>query len=211
MMPRVKNINQKDIEELREYLKYDESSPSCLIWIKNSKFSGNRIGKMAGALHSGRNTQYYELDVNGKRYQAHRVVMLLNNFDIADKIIDHYNGNGLDNRLDNLRVATIADNQRNRKISTNSRSGKMGVRRVAILNGTKTKHNYYWEAGYHDENSCYHRKKFNCEKFGELIAKYLAIEWRNKNIEITNLRLKELGQLGYSDRHTSERTNDDNS
>ena len=209
-MPKPRKTTEKDIEELKEYLIYDESSPSCLIWIKNSKFSGDRVGKSAGSIHDGRNTQYYKFDVNGKRYQAHRVVMILNNFDIKNKFVDHYNGNGLDNRLCNLRVASIAENQRNRKISTNSHSGKMGVRYVSIVNGTKTKHNYYWEAGYHDENGCYHRKKFSCEKLGDSVAKQLAIEWRDEHIESTNLKLKNLGQLGYSDRHISERTNNDN-
>jgi hypothetical protein len=40
--------------------------------------------------------------------------------------IDHLNGDGLDNRIVNLRVTTLSGNQRNRRVS-NSRTGVSGV------------------------------------------------------------------------------------
>ena len=63
--------------------------------------------------------------INGERYivQMHRVIM----GNIAGVVIDHINGNGIDNRKENLRKCTVKDNNRNKRISKNNQTGYKGV------------------------------------------------------------------------------------
>lgn len=63
--------------------------------------------------------------VDGKQCWArmHRVIMEAK----TGTMIDHINGNGLDNRRDNLRLATTSQNTQNKKIGANNTSGYKGV------------------------------------------------------------------------------------
>jgi len=64
---------------------------------------------------------------NRKYINMHRVII-----NAPDgMVVDHINGNGLDNRKANLRLATIAENSRNRpKIRKATRSKYKGVKKV---------------------------------------------------------------------------------
>lgn len=58
----------------------------------------------------------------GKQIRMHRQIM-----GNSSKEIDHINGNGLDNRRENLRFCTKSQNNMNRKLQSNNRSGYKGV------------------------------------------------------------------------------------
>lgn len=115
----------KDIpSNIGEYLKYDETSPSGLRWIK--RFGNSRsinIGDSAGTLN---NHNYYQTKFNGKKYKNHRIIFFLQHGYCPD-CIDHIDGTPQNNRIDNLREATLSQNGCNRGKTKNNKSGHKGI------------------------------------------------------------------------------------
>jgi len=92
-----------------------------------------KVGDVAGCLYSpsqgsserGRRTRW-RLKFKGKVYYRARVVWTLFNGD-TEKMIDHINNNTLDDRIENLRECTNAQNQANRW-EAKSKTGVKGLR-----------------------------------------------------------------------------------
>ena len=71
----------------------------------------------------------YVYAMNGSRDMAvHRVVV----DPPKGMVVDHANGDRLDNRKENLRVCTIAQNSQNKKLRRDSKSGYKGVYEVRV-------------------------------------------------------------------------------
>ena len=70
---------------------------------------------------------YYTGCVKYKVYKAHRVAWALYYGEWPDKFVDHKNGDGFDNSISNLMLATRSQNQHNRKTNANNTSGYKGV------------------------------------------------------------------------------------
>lgn len=90
-------------------------------------------GKVSGTIVRRDSSLEYRLlqfTVNGNKHRcyAHRAAWLLVYGDIpTSSVIDHLDGNGLNNSIDNLRLVSRSINSRNAKIAKNNKSGTTGV------------------------------------------------------------------------------------
>jgi len=72
---------------------------------------------------------YFVANVLGKTIYAHRAAWAIQTGDWPEGVIDHVNGDKKDNRWENLRDVSSAQNQRNMRKSIVNKSGYVGVYR----------------------------------------------------------------------------------
>lgn len=104
---------------------YDQSTGK-LIW-KVNKSSRARKGDEAGIMISVGDRRYMQVQINGQKYHTHTIIWLMIYGAFPTHEIDHKNGNGLDNRKENLRDVTSVFNNRNRRLFKNNTTGVCGV------------------------------------------------------------------------------------
>lgn len=115
---------------------YQEAS-GTLVWrsrtsgsATDARFNTKTSGRIAGSIGMERDggVRGIVIGYRGKDLYAHRIIWEMHNGPIpAGMMIDHINGNPLDNRTCNLRLATREQNYHNQGLSGRNTSGIKGV------------------------------------------------------------------------------------
>lgn len=144
------STSKKEFLELRsklqklpfnEIFEYSENSPSGLIWlidISQLKLKGKPAGTIGAR-------GYSRVEINNKAHACYRIVWELHYGPVPEGVgIDHIDKNPSNNKIENLRLCTRAQNMHNRGMFKNNTTGvkclfKEGTRWRGIvqLNGVR--------------------------------------------------------------------------
>lgn len=118
------------MDRIWKLFELSETSPSGLRWRirrRGTKGKGAPAGALARTKGSPNRDRYF-VSINGATFRAHRIIYAMHHgIDPGKMQIDHINGDSTDNRIENLRLATSQQNNRNRRIASNNKSGVRGV------------------------------------------------------------------------------------
>jgi len=110
------------IERLREAIRYEPDTGD--IYRKEVKFK-SRVNH-GEPVRNKNNEGYYVIYVDEVKIRAHRAAWAVHYGEWPNGDVDHINRNRSDNRIENLRIATKAQNQMNSV--KNNQLGRKGVR-----------------------------------------------------------------------------------
>lgn len=164
--------------EFNQTFTYSENSASGL-WRDNNV--------LAGSIRTTKETpliQAWFVKHKSVAYAVHRIVWYLHHGYISDElIVDHIDGNPLNNKINNLRLVSQEVNNKNHAKQKNNKTGITGV----YYEKSSKRYRVTWSS-----NSEKYQKSFSCTKYGDELALELA----------TAFRMKILSELGdYSERH----------
>ena len=112
------------IERLREVLRYDPET-GVFTWKEMLAYRAP-AGSEAGCVARGRRP-YIRITIANEHFHASQLAWFYVHGVWPERLIDHCDGDPLNNRFANLREASDSQNQANRRLNKNSTSGFKGV------------------------------------------------------------------------------------
>lgn len=114
-------------EEILNEIEYNPDD-GVFRWLRIK--SGRKMDREPGFTITGSNnpkTSYRYIGINGRKYAAHIIAWIYMKGCAPAGQIDHKNGDGLDNRFENLREASAHQNCINRTLRKDNKTGLIGV------------------------------------------------------------------------------------
>lgn len=142
------------VERAREVLNYNPKTGE-LTWKKRLS-NIIKVGTVAGCVHARSRVTgltYRAITLDRAQYQAHRLAWFIYYGRWPTHEVGHKSGDGLDNRITNLREVSDQDVNKNKPISSSSSSGVIGVCWKASKqkwNAYITDNHKYFHLGYFD-------------------------------------------------------------
>lgn len=115
--------NFVDISVLHDLFYYNSENGE-IRWKKDSSKTHKNAGKIVGSLHKG---GYLRMQIGRVSFFAHRVAWAMHYGSWPNGIVDHKNRIPNDNRIENLRIASRAENYVNSGMRDSNTSGYKGV------------------------------------------------------------------------------------
>lgn len=151
-------------EYFDKYFQLDPESPTGLI-LKDSDTDFKAIGKPCGYMKKPGSKSYWAISKDNIEYYVHRIVYTLYHGDFdPNLIINHIDGNGLNNSIENLELVTLRLNSLECKDSKNSTTGHNGV----VLHRDKEGNIGGAVARYPTDSFTTKTKFFNLKKYGTI-------------------------------------------
>jgi hypothetical protein len=102
--------------ELRDFIEYD---PDTELFRFRNPTGRMNMGWIPGTMQRARKAYRRIFRIMGNNYQAHRMAWAIHYGEWPTNVIDHIDGDSLNNRIANLRDVTIRGNAQNMKIHRN--------------------------------------------------------------------------------------------
>jgi hypothetical protein len=111
-------MTPEQVKKLKEIFSYDKENGIL------TRLTGQYAGKMQMCTSNG----YVVTYVFGKNVKAHKVIWAMHKGEWPNSVVDHIDGDGLNNRIENLRLASMSGNAQNRRSTLRKSRSPKGVR-----------------------------------------------------------------------------------